>query len=83
MSLTAIAVPLLVGDFFPRRHYDMILSCGNMSTMFVAGVVTTAYGLGFDSLGSYRPSLFLTAGIYVLLLLMVGFSYAKAKNRSA
>lgn len=77
MSVTAIAVPLLVTDFFDASSYDMILSCGNMSTMFIAGIATTAFGVGFDLLQTYRPSLLLMVAIYGLLAGSLIISYRK------
>lgn len=80
MSVTAIAVPLLVTDFFDASHYDMILSCANMSTMFIAGIATTAFGAGYDLLQTYRPSLLLMAAIYGLLAMSLIASYRRIQR---
>ena len=79
MSVTAIAVPLLVTDFFDAGHYDMILSCANMSTMFIAGIATTAFGAGYDLLQTYRPSLLLMVAIYGVLAVSLVASYRRKR----
>lgn len=69
MSLTSIAVPLLVGDFYDASRYDMILSYATMSSMFITGIATSIIGWGFDTFTSYRPGLLVMVGNYVILVL--------------
>ncbi len=79
MSLTTIAVPLLVGDFFSAKHYDMILSYATMSSMFITGIAMSAFGIAYDAMNTYRPSILAMVAVYGLLAVCLIISYRKKK----
>lgn len=77
MSLTSIAVPLLVADFYTSADYDMKLSYATMSSMFITGIAMSLLGWGYDALGTYRPCVFFMMGTYGVLLATLHLLYKK------
>lgn len=82
MSLNAVGLPVLVGDFYSGSRYDMVLSYAMMFSMTVIGICMALFGVFYDRYNTYLPLMIVGIGVYLIMIFAMGMLYRR-KNISS
>lgn len=79
MALNAVGLPLLVGDFYTGKEYDMVLSYAMMFSMIIIGISMMIVGTAYDIFGTYIPLMVIGIGIYTFMIFMLSILYRRKR----
>ena len=77
MSLTAVAVPMIVRDFYTGESYRRVLPLCSMATSAISAFGTGAVGYVYDATGNYNLFIILCMVCYAVLPVYITTFYRK------